>query len=589
MITKRNSYYTSRKILVLYFIVLLIIPYIILSTVQIAFYANSIKTETIRTSAETLEQINLTVSKQVNKVENLITAIATSSEYKAFLRTTHTQKYGFQLQESYLALQEMISNNTREDIQVKSVVVVNNQEQVFSFGDAEYFDFTDIKESDWYDSTVNAKGKLCWFGKKGSLIAARKLYNIDTFREMGVMYVEVLNDFFDVRNSKDNDGSLMYIIGADKKPLCSMIPKGSGYSNKMQEQIVQTVTDENCRENEIHKIGSERFLKVVSSSGNDGWIVAKVIPAGKLLSPIIKTCIIGGIILLCCFTLFFILFLIVYNRISHPLQYLIGLVNEIKAEPDIDIDLGKYPCYEAMQISSELVNITKEKETINKELQEISQVKTKIELEKLQAEINPHFIYNTLTTIKYMALQNHQKEISDMVTALVRILRSTVNRDGQFITVGEEVENLRQYIYIQKILYNDKIKFLIDKDEEADKCYIPNFILQPLVENAVIHGLNPKGCEGKVNISVGVQDKNIIIEVKDDGVGVEPEKVRREDPVHKKGAGLTNIALPGIMKKIEILYGERGSFNIEPIMGGGTLVTVVLPMKFAEQEMGQDD
>lgn len=166
MITKRNSYYTSRKILVLYFIVLLIIPYIILSTVQIAFYANSIKTETIRTSAETLEQINLTVSKQVNKVENLITAIATSSEYKAFLRTTHTQKYGFQLQESYLALQEMISNNTREDIQVKSVVVVNNQEQVFSFGDAEYFDFTDIKESDWYDSTVNAKGKLCWFGKR---------------------------------------------------------------------------------------------------------------------------------------------------------------------------------------------------------------------------------------------------------------------------------------------------------------------------------------------------------------------------------------------------------------------------------------
>lgn len=593
MVAKKNAYSTSRKILVLYFVVLLIIPYILLSVLQIVFYVNSIKTETLSASKETVEQINLTVSKQANKIQNFITTISTSGEYKRFLEESYSGLYGYDLRKAYKDLGNIISNNTNDDLQISSVVVVNNENRVYTFGDAEYLEFADVKNSHWYDETVEAKGKLCWFEGKGSeasgtlssLIAARKIYDITTFEEIGVIYIEVLNDFFDVRIPDEDDKSMMYIIDGNKTPLCSIVPADEEYDRTLHEQIIRTITDEGARENEIRRIDGKYYFTVVSSPGYQGWFVAKVIPAGQLLGAIIKNCLVSGAILFCCFGLFFAMFLVVYNRIANPLQYLIGLVNEIKADPDTDIDLGKYPCYEAIKISSEIVNMTKEKDLINKELKEVSLVKTKAELDKLQAQINPHFIYNTLTAVKYMAIQNHQQEIGSMVTALVRILRSAVNRDGQFITVEEEVDNLQQYIYIQRVLYNNKIDFGVKIAPEVLRCYIPNFILQPLVENAVIHGLNPKGCEGRVDISIAQRAENMVIEITDDGVGVDLDKVNRANPVHNDGAGVSNIALPGVMKKIELLYDGRGIFEIGPVVSGGTKVTIVLPMKFKAQEM----
>lgn len=596
MFTKKNTYYTSRKILISYFVFLVVIPYILLSVAQVFFYINSIKREMVNPGKEIVELVNRSVEKQVYNIQNFMLTIASSNEYRDLLIKSSVEQYGFDLHESYKKMGELITYNTMYNLNIRGVVIVNEENKVLTYGESDYLDFEDVDNSFWFHETVEAGGRLCWFTRqeteegtsRTSLIAARKIYDIQTLEEMGVLYVEVLNDFFDM-SVGDGEQELMYLADAAGKPLLTLVQNDIAQDRELLMELNRKVMDEGRKENELCRVGNELYFPVISEQNAQGWYVVKIIPSNRIIANIAKSSILGGTVLLCCFAFFLAMFLVIYRRISRPLQYLIGLVNEIKADLETDIDLGKYPCYEAMQLSSEIINLSRENETIHNELEEISDVKTKIELDKLQAEINPHFIFNSLTALKYMALQNHQKEIGDMITALVKILRSTVNRDGRFITVAEELDNLKQYIHIQSVLTKDRIRFLVEVDPEVMGCYMPNFILQPLVENAVIHGLNPRGCEGTVSIVLRQQEGRMLIEITDDGVGVDLEKIRTDSPVHVKGKGLSNIALPGVIKKIELLYAGEGSFCIAPVETGGTRVTIVLPMRFDNWEMGSDD
>lgn len=588
MIAKKNTYYSSRKILGTYFLTLVLIPYIFLSIVQITLYVNSISKETVKAGKEVVEQMNLVVEKQVSRVKNFVTMLAMSEEYQEIQQKKYLEEYGYQLYERYGDLKKLIQNNTREDFGIKNLVIVNKHNQVYTYGESGYIDYEDVERSFWYQDVVEANGKLCWFAKSEDgessyptvLIAARKIYNLETLEENGIIYVEVWNDFFDLKLTDKKDESILYLIDEKKLPLFALNQKAENSGEVFLANLTERIMETDYKENETCKLKHKTYIPVVSAESQDGWAVVKAIPLSQLTGTVIGGCVIIGIIVFCCFALFFVMLLVIYKRIAYPMQYLIGLVNEIKSDPEIHIDLGKYPCYEAMQLSSEIVNLSKENEDVQEELQEVSEEKNKVELEKLQAQINPHYIYNTLTAIKYKALQNQQKEISDMITALVKILRSTVNRDGSYIMVAQEVENVKQYIYIQRILNKNKINFVVDMKPETEKYYMPNFILQPLVENAIIHGLNPKGCEGDIKILIEEIDSNVKIEVTDNGVGVDMKKISEMNPTHTSGAGFSNIALPGVMRKINLLYGNKGIFRIEPISEGGTKVTIIFPIRF---------
>lgn len=587
MIAKKNTYYTSRKILVTYFVVFVLIPYILLSGFQIMVYMNSVIREHVKAGREVVEQINLTVEKQVDRAENFITLLITSEEYKEFQRGKYQEEYGYPLYERYSALAKLIQNNTREDFNIKSVVIINSHNSVYTYGKTNCIDFDIVKRSEWYDEAIEANGKVCWFVKRDGdeesapigILAAKKIYDIQTMQETGVIAVEVMTKFFDISLPAEGDNSFLYVADANRKPL--FVLQGE-YDRVFLEELTEKIMSGNYQENELCRVDETRYIPIVSEKSDKGWRVIKAIPLNQLINSVIGVCLLIGAILLCCFALFFGMFLVVYRRIAQPMQYLIGLINEIKADPEVQIDLGKYPCYEAMQISSEIVNLSKENETVQEELNAVSYAKNEIELDKLQAQINPHYIYNTLTAVKYMALRNHQQEISDMITALVKTLRSTVNRDGQYITVAQEIDNLQQYIYIQRILSKDQINFELDVDSAAEKYYIPNFILQPLVENAIIHGLNPRGCTGTVKVLVREQGDRMRIEVRDDGVGIDMSKISEMNSTHTKGIGISNIALPGVIKKIELLYKGKGSFRIEPVLEGGTRVEILLPLMFED-------
>jgi two-component system sensor histidine kinase YesM len=210
------------------------------------------------------------------------------------------------------------------------------------------------------------------------------------------------------------------------------------------------------------------------------------------------------------------------------------------------------------------------------------QEKREMELELLISQINPHFIYNTLNTVIYMAQKQGNEDISRIVGSFINILQDTVKiGQGHSLTpLSEEIRILREYLVIQSYRYPDMFDVKWDMDDETLDCLIPRNLIQPFVENAIFHGICPKDDRGTIRLSAAVRDRMLIITVEDDGVGMEPEKfstIWKSNKEEKKSHGFKHIGLSNTNKRLEHFFGGNALLRIDSIPEHGTTVRIELP------------
>jgi two-component system sensor histidine kinase YesM len=193
----------------------------------------------------------------------------------------------------------------------------------------------------------------------------------------------------------------------------------------------------------------------------------------------------------------------------------------------------------------------------------------------LQAQINPHFLYNTLESINWIAQLNNQDRIADMVQALGDLLRVSINAKKIFLTMQEEAELLRQYVLIQKIRYEERLEVTIDLEDSLNGYVIPKLTLQPFVENSIKYGL--EACNGvcRINIRTEERDEHLVIHIGDNGPGMEEDLVRRilAGQVEARGSG---IGIKNIRERLKQFYGDDFSLDIDSMQGRGTTVTITV-------------
>ncbi|MDF2815968.1 MAG: sensor histidine kinase [Paenibacillus sp.] len=222
-------------------------------------------------------------------------------------------------------------------------------------------------------------------------------------------------------------------------------------------------------------------------------------------------------------------------------------------------------------------------------------LKKEAEMEALQYQLNPHFLYNTLNTIKWVAKIHKTPQISDVVSALVRLLQASLGKKGDFITIREEAALIKDYMDIQSFRYGERVRIAFEIDELAVGCLVPRMILQPLVENAILHGIEPAKREGVITIRAYLDRDLLTCEVEDTGDGVamkaageyEPEALtstmRRNSLVRDR---LSGVGLMHIREKIKLYYGPDYKMFIINKPGKGTTVRMFLPIHQSEGEMG---
>ena len=214
----------------------------------------------------------------------------------------------------------------------------------------------------------------------------------------------------------------------------------------------------------------------------------------------------------------------------------------------------------------------------------------KAELRTLQAQIHPHFLYNTMDSIVWMAEAGKNEQVITLVTALSRFFRISLSKGRDWITIREELEHVRNYLVIQQVRYRDILDYAIDVDEPVMGHTILKMTLQPLVENALYHGIKNKRGRGRIRIKGSIVNSAIVLTVTDDGIGIAPETLAAlraridngspepEDGEHSSGFGIFNVA-----QRIRLYYGTDYGIRIDSASGAGTRVSVCIPLHSEEE------
>lgn len=203
----------------------------------------------------------------------------------------------------------------------------------------------------------------------------------------------------------------------------------------------------------------------------------------------------------------------------------------------------------------------------------------KAEFELLQSQINPHFLYNTLDTIVWLAEAGEQKKVVKMVGSLSEFFRTSLNQGKDIISIKEELQHVRSYLEIQQVRYQDILQYDIQVEEELYKYLIPKITIQPLVENALYHGIKNKRGAGKIIISGRQEEDHFSILIEDNGIGISKERLSqvRAGVKNKVSTGKDIYGLYNVNERIHLNFGEKYGIIIESTYGEGTVVSVILP------------
>lgn len=276
-----------------------------------------------------------------------------------------------------------------------------------------------------------------------------------------------------------------------------------------------------------------------------------------------------------------------YLYLIKPMLHLEGVIEEYKTLTRME-DQESYDKYFAgSSLENVFLKMISEQKFIEKRNEIAESQRQETELLALQTQINPHFLYNTLDSIRGLALIHGVDEIASMTEALSRLFRNMIAKEGKLLTLREELENVENYMLIQEFRFHNRFSFLINVTPDLlDRYLIPNLILQPIVENAIMHGLEKKNGTGHLTISGYVTEKRLILDVMDDGVGMKEEtleflKNRLKSKEYTKGMGTskfhTGIALLNINQRIKLTFGELFGITLESTPLVGSTTELVLP------------
>lgn len=200
------------------------------------------------------------------------------------------------------------------------------------------------------------------------------------------------------------------------------------------------------------------------------------------------------------------------------------------------------------------------------------------ELSLIQAQINPHFLYNTLDAIVWLIESGKNEQAEQMVTSLSQYFRSFLSDGKEIVTIEEETNHIRSYLEIQQVRYRDIMEYEIDVDPAINEYKLPKLTLQPLVENAIYHGLKPKRGKGVITVTGNTDGEKILLKVQDTGAGMDEEqlqslktKIRNEDT--------TSFGLVAAYKRLKLLYGDEFDFDVTSEAGEGTTILIGIPRK----------
>ncbi len=394
----------------------------------------------------------------------------------------------------------------------------------------------------------------------------------------GVVFIDLNYSAISELCTQNSVGTKGYVFILDQDGNIVYHPQQQQLYNELQTENISLIMNAKTDVVTAGK-GDDEKIYALSHSETTGWTIVGCMNMSELLKNSRKARSIYVLVALGLIAVALVISSEIARNITFPIQ---KLRDSMKRVQKGDFSAAEIEVYSDNEIGSltRSFNVMTHKiqDLMAQNIQEQEQ-KRKIELKALQSQINPHFLYNTLDSIIWMAEGKKNEEVVLMTASLARLLRQSISIENELVTIGQEIEYVRSYLTIQKMRYKDKLEFEINVDPRITHAQIIRLVLQPIVENAIYHGLKYKESKGMLKVHGYELGERIIIDITDDGVGMDEETLKHIYDKHKVNYHSNGVGVYNVQQRLVLYYGKEYGIIYHSEKGKGTTATVVIPKR----------
>lgn len=573
-----------QKQLLIYMILLIAVPLLLMTAFGNYYYANGIDELSTQFSTQMLDQVRMNIEASVGTVDRIIEYLSMDDDVINYLRLENFYSPGRIRLET--AVRDRMRIYSDVNPQLVGGLLVAGENELYASNELYRVTRYPLRQDAWYIQAAQADGERVLISRP----IGRNIRNYRNYSANSIVSV--------VRAVKDPDtGELLGVIIADmltqaiEERIRDVTLGKSGYvfvQDSAGEIVYAPVNDTVYRirggwlqeEPGIHVINGERYQLLYTHSNVTAWSTVGMFRVGETLEQmesLRKYTIIAT-------SLFIALATVVSLRFSASFVGPISKLRRLMAEAEngnLDVSFDTQ-CYsgEIRQLGGSFNSMMDKIRELLGMVYKEQRDKREAEIRTLQAQINPHFLYNTLDTIRWMAEEHQAGDIVKLVSALTKLFRVSLSRGREVISLADEMEHVRSYLYIQKVRYEDKLNYRIDVPDALLSLRVNKLILQPLVENAIYHGIKQKRGEGHISLTGLRRGKLLILRVEDDGAGMTAEKCAQLNAAlrasgnreYDHGYGIFNVN-----DRIRLSYGKEYGLYYRINEYGGITVELICP------------
>jgi two-component system sensor histidine kinase YesM len=569
------------------FSLLILVAIVLTSLVSYQLSVDAVERNSKGYIEEIIKQVNTNIQSYVDNMENISLLAMTNKDVKyyisdnSFISAEDRRTYEKRISDLFQAILY-----TRQDI--ASIMVFGYNGRFVSDRRITTLNpNTKLEEQPWYQTAKSEGGKsvisaphvqnIIQNEYRWVVSLSRELKSTDGITAEGIFLVDLNLSIINDICKNINLGKRGYLFIVDNNGNIVYHPQQQLIDSKLRTERIPEVIKAASGSSFVVNDGDGKRIYSVQDT-NFGWKIAGVAYTDELIAS--KADLRNSIILysLCGLAISLLLSVWISHRLSKPIKDLQSDMKQVeKGNFDIQTEIGQMN--EIGQLGRSFNLMVSRTKFLMEETIHNQEYKRKSELLLLQSQINPHFLYNTLDSIVWMAEQKQHEEVVLMTSALAKLFRASITKDQELVPIRVEIEHITNYLLIQKMRYNEELEYELDIDESILSYKTLKILLQPIIENAIYHGIRNKyGIEdGIIKIRGRQFDDKIVFEVEDNGFGMTPEQtdrllIRPNGESRNQGIGISNVN-----ERIKLYFGREYGIQIRSEIEVGTCVTITIP------------
>ena len=562
--------------------VLVLSAVVIVTGVSMKFTNTSIFENSSEYTHTIIQQMNQNIDSYIDYMENIAYLISSNEDVQDYLFDEKIDNEG-----RYRILNQLQTIlDSRSDIRNVGIISKNGR-MLINDGSKSVNQDLDLNTQEWYATALEKpNGPILTSSHVQHIISGERPWVITLSRGIrdrsgsgekeGVFFIDLNYSAISELCDQSTVGTKGYAFILDAKGNIVYHPQQQQLYNELQTENISLIMDTD-EDTVLTGTGNDGKLYSISRSEKTGWTVVDCTNVKELLSKSrqAQSVYVLTAIILVIVALLFSRFMA--RSITLPIQKLRDSMKKVQ-----EGDFGVSDV--VVDSKNEIGSLTKSFDVMTHRIHELmeqnvheQEEKRKSELKALQSQINPHFLYNTLDSIIWMAEGKKNEEVVLMTASLARLLRQSISNEDEVVPIANEVEYARGYLTIQKMRYKDKLEFQIEVDSSI--LYIPliKLVLQPIIENAIYHGLKYKESKGLLIVKGFMKDGNAVLQVIDDGVGMDEETLAHIYDKHKVNYHSNGVGVYNVQKRLKLYYGEDYGITYTSELGKGTTATITIP------------